>query len=92
MKIIEVNIKDPSSQEIEEIERLKTIIERAVFDGKISGEDIQTIQKEIITKKPTSSAQIYRKITIYRIVVTEKLKSGELEEEWEINLEEFSTL
>jgi hypothetical protein len=30
MKIIEVDIKDRSSQEIEEIERLKTIIERAV--------------------------------------------------------------
>lgn len=84
MKIVEVHPQQPTPEEVEELDFLKRKIEIAVADGKISAQEIEDIQVTVLSKSNGSVAQIYRKLELYRISVTQKLEIGELEEEWEM--------
>jgi uncharacterized membrane protein YebE (DUF533 family) len=82
MKIIQANPHDPSPEEVKKLEKLKARIERAVADGKISGEEMEDIQNEILTEGKGAAEQMYRELELYRTLVEQKLEAGELEYSW----------
>jgi uncharacterized membrane protein YebE (DUF533 family) len=82
MKIIQSHPQKPTSKEVQELEQLKTRIERAVADGKISGQEMEDIKNEILTDGKGSAEQMYQELELYRTLVEQKLETGDLEEEW----------
>jgi uncharacterized membrane protein YebE (DUF533 family) len=82
MKIIQSHPQKPTSKEVQELEQLKTRIERAVADGKISGQEMEDIKNEILTDGKGSAEQMYQELELYRTLVEQKLKTADLEEEW----------
>ena len=81
MEIDRPNAKEPTPEELQKLERLKDIIEKAIADGKISSDEYQRIKSEIYAHGKTSTDQFYREIELYRSLVQEKLEKGELEYE-----------
>lgn len=75
------NSQEPTAEELQKLERLKTIIERAMTDGKITSDEYQKIKSEIYSRGKSSTEQFYREIELYRSLVQEKLEKGELEYE-----------
>lgn len=82
MKIIQSHPTEPTPEEVKKLEKLKARIERAVVDGKISGQEMEDIQNEIMTDGKGSAEQIYRELELYRILVEQKLETGDLESQW----------
>lgn len=81
MEIDRPNAKEPTTEELQQLEKLKSIIERATADGKITIDDYQKIQTEIYAHGKSSPEQFYREIELYRSLIQEKLEKGELEYE-----------
>ncbi|MFB2877564.1 hypothetical protein [Floridanema aerugineum] len=81
MEIDRPNAQEATAQELQQLERLKNIIERAMADGKITSDEYQKIKSEIYDHGKTSADQFYREIELYRSLVQEKLEKGELEYE-----------
>ncbi|MFB2837689.1 hypothetical protein [Floridanema evergladense] len=81
MEIDRPNVQEPTTEELQKLERLKGIIERAIADGKITSDEYQKIKLEIYAHGKTSAAQFSREIELYRSLVEEKLEKGELEYE-----------
>jgi len=81
MEIDRPNAQEPTAEELEKLERLKIIIERAIADGKITSDEYQRIKSEIYAHGKTSAEQFCRQIELYRSLVQEKLEKGELEYE-----------
>ncbi|MBE9224954.1 hypothetical protein IQ264_05675 [Phormidium sp. LEGE 05292] len=79
MEIDRPNAKEPTAEELAQLERLKGIIEKAMADGKITSHEYQNIKKEIYAHGKVSTDQFYREIELYRSLVQEKLEKGELE-------------
>jgi uncharacterized membrane protein YebE (DUF533 family) len=82
MKIIQSHPQKPTSKEVQELEKLKARIDRAVANGKISGQEMEDIKNEILTDGKGSSEQMYRELELYRTLVEQKLETGDLEQEW----------
>lgn len=82
MKIIQSHPQKPTSKEVQELEKLKARIDRAVANGKISGQEMEDIKNEILTDGKGSSEQMYRELELYRILVEQKLETGDLQHEW----------
>lgn len=81
MEIDRPNAQEATAQELQQLEKLKGIIERAMADGKITSDEYQRIKSEIYAHGKTSADQFYREIELYRSLVQEKLEKGELEYE-----------
>jgi hypothetical protein len=47
MKISHPQDREPTPEELQELEKLKAIIERATEDGKLMGEEFETIKNAI---------------------------------------------
>ncbi|NJM90175.1 MAG: hypothetical protein HC847_26595 [Hydrococcus sp. RU_2_2] len=82
MKIVQSHPQKPTSKEIKELKKLKARIDRAVADGKISGQEREDIKNEILTDGKESAEQMYRELELYRTLVEQKLEIDELELEW----------
>ncbi len=82
MKIVQSHPTEPTPEEAKELERLKARIERAVADGKISGQEMEDIHNEILTDGKGFAEQMYRELELYRILVEQKLETGDLESQW----------
>ncbi len=67
-----------SSQELKELDRLKSVIQAAVSDGKLSGTELADIQAQVRADGKVTPAEL----ELYRKLVTEKVAAGELEYEW----------
>lgn len=75
------NSQEPTAEELQKLEKLKGIIEKAITDGKITADEHQKIKSEIYARGKSSTEQFYREIELYRSLVQEKLEKGELEYE-----------
>lgn len=75
------NAQEPTAEELQKLERLKGIIEKAIADGKITADEYQRIKSEIYAHGKISTEQFYREIELYKSLVQEKLEKGELEYE-----------
>jgi hypothetical protein len=81
MKFERPNAKDPTPEEVRELEKLKAMIERFIADDVITPQEFQALRTEVFAHGKPSADQLYRELELYRKMVTEKLQSGELWEE-----------
>jgi hypothetical protein len=82
MNISRLNAQEPTFEEVRELEKLKIRIKYAVADGKISRQDIDDTSGQIFVRKRVSTQQIYRKLKLYRTLVTQQIIAGNLEYDW----------
>jgi hypothetical protein len=81
MNISRLNAQDPTPEEIQALERLKTRITYAVADGKISKQNIEDTSGQIFRDR-AFARQIYRELELYRTLVTQQIIAGNLEYDW----------
>lgn len=62
-------------EEMQDLERLKTIIEKAVADGKITRTELDNIKTAAWSDKKI----LFEELELYRKLVQDKINSGELE-------------
>ena len=72
------NTTEPTAEEKQHLERLKTVINNAVADGKISRKELDDIRAATFADKKVTVAEL----ELYRKLVLDKIETGELEYEW----------
>ncbi|GET35964.1 MULTISPECIES: hypothetical protein [Microseira] len=78
MKISRPNAKNPTAEEIRQLEKLKAAIERATADGKVTRQELETIKAAEWADGKISVEEL----ELYRTLILEKIEKGELEYEW----------
>ncbi|MGE5657111.1 MAG: hypothetical protein ACM37W_10880 [Actinomycetota bacterium] len=78
MQVSRPNAKELSPQELQDLAKLKGLIERAVADGKISKQELEDIQAQTFA----DGKVLVEELDLYRKLVTEKIERGELEYEF----------
>lgn len=78
MEISRPNAKEPTSQELQDLEKLKALIERAVADGKISPDEIKSIKATMWSDHRITPQEL----DLMRTLVSQKFESDELELTW----------
>lgn len=78
MKISRPNAKNPTAAEIQKLEKLKAIIQRATADGKVTRSELETIKAMEWADGKISVEEL----ALYRTLILEKIEKGELEYEW----------
>ncbi len=78
MHIEWVDAKEPTLEEVYQLEMLKTVIKRATADGIITQDEITLIRSQIWRREGDTLEQLYRRMELYRVLVTEKVNQGEL--------------
>ncbi len=71
--------KQPTPEELKELEKLKVIIESAIADGKLTGAEFDRIKAAIRADQKVS----YEEIHLVRTLIYDKIESGEIERVWE---------
>jgi polyhydroxyalkanoate synthesis regulator phasin len=83
MKVERHNAKDPTPEEVRELEKLKAMLDRAMADGVITHEEFRSLVDEVFAHGKPSADLLSRALELYRTMVTEKVQRGELIGEWE---------
>lgn len=79
MEISRPNSKELTAEENEELAKLKVMIERAVADGILTGQEIEDLKNVTRNHANTLSQDlVYEELQMYRKLVTEKVNKGEL--------------
>lgn len=78
MKVWRPEPSQPSPEDLQQLDRLRSVINAAVADGKISGAEMVAIRAQASSDGKVTVAEL----ELYRKLVTEKLATGELEYEW----------
>jgi uncharacterized membrane protein YebE (DUF533 family) len=78
MHIEWIDAKEPTVEEVYQLEMLKTVIERATADGILTQDEITALRAQIWRQKGDTVEQLYRRMELYRVLVTEKVTQGEL--------------
>ena len=79
MKVSRPQDREPTPQELQELEKLQAIIERATEDGKLTGVEFETIKDAIRADKKVTVEELQ----LVRKLIYEKIESGELERVWD---------
>lgn len=79
MKISRPQDKEPTLQEVRELEKLKKIIDRVVADGKLMGTEFERIKAAIRADKKVT----YEELELVRTLIYDKIDNGELEKVWD---------
>ena len=78
MEISRPNASEPSPEDLENVDKLKAVIERAIADGKLSQDEVQQIK----TAAWANGKITPQELELVRTLVKDKLQSGELEWIW----------
>ncbi|MGB5712707.1 MAG: hypothetical protein WBM44_17570 [Waterburya sp.] len=79
MEISTPKDKQPTPEELKELEKLKVIIESAIADGKLTGAEFDRIKASIRADQKVS----YEEIHLVRTLIYDKIESGEIDRVWE---------
>ena len=71
--------KEPTPEELKELEKLKAIIESAIADGKLTGAEFERIKAAIRADQKVS----FEEIQLVRKLIYKKIESGELTKVWD---------
>lgn len=78
MEISRPQAPDPTPEELEDLEKLKAVIDRAVADGKITQGELAQIRRAV-----THDGKITpQEVELYRTLIIEKINKGELVWGW----------
>jgi uncharacterized membrane protein YebE (DUF533 family) len=75
LKRIPSNDQTPSPQELHDLEKLRTLIERAIADGKLTKDEMDAIKAAMNADKKVS----FEELELCRELIWEKIQQGELE-------------
>lgn len=78
MEISRPNAQELTPQELQDLEKLKAVIERAVADGRISPDEIKSIKATMWSDHKITPQEL----DLMRTLVTQKIESDELELTW----------
>lgn len=78
MKIEHPNAKDPTPEELKELEKLKAIIEQAVADGRLTRYEMDRINATIHADGKVTPEEL----TLVQELVHQKIQAGELSFDW----------
>ncbi|MEY3870894.1 MAG: hypothetical protein ACRCT1_19730 [Microcoleaceae cyanobacterium] len=79
MEISRPNAKELTPEEKQELAKLKAMIERAVADAVLTAQEIEDLRS--VTRRHTETMSqdlLYEELELYRTLVTEKVRKGEL--------------
>lgn len=79
MKITRPNDHDLTPEEVQELDKLKTLINRVVADGKVFGEEFESIQQKMAEDGKVSRQEL----DLLRTLVLEQIQKGELQQMWD---------
>ncbi|HHP7230150.1 MAG TPA: hypothetical protein ACFCUY_04750 [Xenococcaceae cyanobacterium] len=79
MKTSRPQDKEPTPEELKELEQLKAIIESATEDGKLTGVEFARIKDVIRADKKVT----FEELQLVRKLIYEKIDRGELEKIWD---------
>ncbi len=79
MKISRPQDREPTLQELQELEKLKKIIDRVIADGKLMGTEFELIKAVIRADKKVT----YEELELIRTLIYNKIDNGELEKVWD---------
>ena len=79
MEISTPKDKEPTPEELQELEKLKVIIEKAIEDGKLTGAEFERIKALIRADKKVTVEELQ----LVRTQIYDKIESGELQRVWE---------
>ncbi len=71
--------QEPTPEELQELEKLKVIIEKAIEDGKLTGAEFERIKAAIRADKKVTVEEL----ELVRTLIYDKIESGELQRVWE---------
>ena len=71
--------KEPTPEELKELEKLKAIIESAIADGKLTEMEFDRIKAAIRADQKVS----FEEIQLVRKLIYKKIETGELEKVWD---------
>jgi hypothetical protein len=78
MEVSRPNTPEPSPEDLENLDKLKAVIERAIADGKLTQSEV----KQIRTAAWANGKITPQELELVRTLVKEKLRNGELEWIW----------
>lgn len=79
MEISRPNAKELTPEEKQELAKLKAMIEHAVADAVLTAQEIEDLRN--VTRRHTETMShdlLYEELELYRTLVTEKVRKGEL--------------
>ena len=79
MEISTPKDKEPTPEELKELEKLKGIIEKAIEDGKLTGAEFERIKALIRADKKVTVEEL----ELVRTLIDDKIESGELQRVWD---------
>ena len=79
MRISQSKDKEPTPKELQELEKLKGIIERIIADGKLTGIEFERIKAVIRADQKVS----FEELQLVRKLIYDKIDNGELEKIWD---------
>ncbi|MBF2075123.1 MAG: hypothetical protein IGS50_15380 [Synechococcales cyanobacterium C42_A2020_086] len=79
MQISRPHATTPTPQELRDLEKLKTVILQAIADGKLTGDEMQSIQRTAWIEGKARPEELH----LISIMVTQKIREGELEWVWQ---------
>ena len=79
MEISSPQDRQPTPEELQELEKLKAIIERVTEDGKLTKLEFERIKDAIRADKKVTVEELQ----LVRKLIDEKIASGELEQVWD---------
>lgn len=77
MDVSQPNMKEPSPEELRDLEKLKALIERAIADGKISKSELDAMKTQAWSDGKITPEEL----ELYSSLVLDKIRTGELQ--WE---------
>ena len=78
MRVSYPNARQPSEAERQSLERLRSLLNRATNDGKISRQELDRIRGEMFADRKVTVDEL----TLFRHLVQDRLNRGELEYDW----------
>jgi uncharacterized membrane protein YebE (DUF533 family) len=78
MKMERPNAVPPSPEDLKDLAKLRAIIERAIADGKLTRQEMESIQLEIRADGKVT----FEELELCRKLIWEKIRNGELEHDY----------
>jgi uncharacterized membrane protein YebE (DUF533 family) len=78
MKFSRFSTETPSPAELQDLEKLRAIIKRAVADGKLTKQEMESIQAAMRADGKVT----FEELELCRELIHEKIQNGELEYDW----------
>lgn len=78
MKFSRSSTDTPSPAELQDLEKLRVLIERAIADGKVSKHEMDSIKVAMNADGKVT----FEELELCRTLIWEKIQQGELEYDW----------